>query len=133
VAALGVVGATTAFGADGRERAAATEKALEFQPRPAPASGDIGREDAPGRVSIGLPRRVNCRTVRCVKRALSQLNRAVNTLNFETFNCEALLDLTQYFGYEFDNQDGLGTFLTTALDQTEPGHPVNARALVYIC
>jgi len=66
--------------------------------------------------------------VRCLNRYLKSLARGVNkALNtFDTFfQCTSYLPITQYgdpttgtFGYVFDNNDGTGPFLTSALDIT---------------
>jgi len=129
--ALGALGGTAAFGGNERERKAASDEAFDSEPRPPPVSlartGNIGKE------ALRLPNKVNCRTLQCLNKSLSKLNKAVNNLNFVTFTCEQLMDVTQYFGYEFDNQDGSGTFLTTGLDRTEPGDTVNVRVVVDTC
>ncbi|MGH2675303.1 MAG: hypothetical protein ACRDH1_07815, partial [Actinomycetota bacterium] len=57
---------------------------LTIQPRDAPDS--IRLSNGP-RVKR-LPNNVNCRTLKCLNKALTKLNRAANALLFTTFTCE---------------------------------------------
>lgn len=51
-----------------------------------------------------------------------------NDLNFAFYNCELLVDVTQYDGYLYD-----GGFIETALDFTVPGDFVDESMVVWDC
>ena len=68
--------------------------------------------------------------VRC--RRLSCINRTLNLLLNEIYNCEAITPVTQYYGYFYDDGGG-GYFDTTALDYTESGDLADDFMIVYVC
>lgn len=101
---------------------------------PVPTAGDI---------SLNIDTRVNCGTprpgrnwpnqdaledtIRCLEDEIINVNKFMKFF----FRCAQVATITQYgedplggtSGYLFDNGDGTGTFLTTALDVTIEGDP----------
>ena len=91
----------------------------------------------------------NCRTWTCVNGHLTRLHRVqvaqgVKLANLSrtlggVLGCLAEGPITSYgdpsgtFGYAFDNNDGLGPFLTSGIDWTTSGDPVDGWALFDIC
>lgn len=94
---------------------------------------------------------VNCGTLACLNRYLTQLVKGLNkfqdqmlkfkaeaTLFRKTFNtCFRIIPVTQYgdptggtFGYAFSN-DGTNFFLTSALDVTFEGDPIGAYMMIW--
>ncbi len=60
--------------------------------------------------------------------AHNALARDFNALSNDYFNCEQLVDVTQYDGYTF-----LTDFTTTALDYTESGDTPTDSLVTYVC
>lgn len=109
---------------------------LEFESKA--IRGELqGLREAIERQSLRAP--VKCQTFKCINKLLTVLSNGVVVLSdavlallHEVVDCEQLMNVTQYFGYEYDDGFG-GTVLTTALDQTEPGDTAGARVVVYAC
>ena len=70
-----------------------------------------------------------CRTVQCFNRRLKKIGRAIHGIMFEIFNCEQYVDVTSYFGYDYNGVPAS----TSALDYTDPGTAPTDRMLVYTC
>jgi hypothetical protein len=70
-----------------------------------------------------------CFTVRCFNKQIRKLKSQVRVLRAEVFGCERLLPISQYYGYEYGGADQL----TTALDVTESGDPVDTYVVVDAC
>ncbi len=117
---LGVGG--VAIGGESAQRAPVStpppaEKA-KSQPQ---AAVDIARAAARARCKLN-----------CVKRKLNQLIGAHNALANDYYNCETLVPITSYDGYEYDDGAG-GTVITSALDFTDSGDFPDELAVVYVC
>ena len=74
--------------------------------------------------------------LRCVKRNLKRLvrkhNKLVSTFNAlatDYYQCQGTVNVTRYGGYDYNGSIGAAT----ALDFTDPGDPVDRRAVVYTC
>ena len=77
------------------------------------------------------PRRAGCK-LRCVKRKLAKLTKRFNALHTSYYNCEQLVDVTSYFGYEYGDGEG-GTVETSALDFTDEGDFADEQVVVWVC
>ena len=79
--------------------------------------------------------RVRCQSLRCINRTLTKLTKVLGAL----VDCMSLEDVSYYgdpngtFGYWFNNGDGTSDFMTTALDFTFPGDPVDATMVTWLC
>ena len=90
--------------------------------------GEVNR-----RLNRSLAARVSCQSTACINRTLTRLSASVTRLNRETFQCERLVNVTQYSGYLYSPDGGQTIFGTTALDYTEQGDPPSDRVVVYVC
>jgi hypothetical protein len=110
-----------------------------------PASGALGgsspdREpavgNAPSPISKPSARYLDSTNVRAAratsagtKQKLKKLTKRVNRLENEVYDCERLVPVTQYFGYDYNNAE----FQTTALDYTDAGDVIDDYVVVYVC
>jgi hypothetical protein len=126
VAATVLGGAAIAVGAssDSRDPAKPTAGSDPIQKKLA----EVNR-----RLNQSLAARVNCQSTGCINRTLNRLSASVRRLNRETFQCERLVNVTQYSGYRYSPDGGTTEFGTTALDYTEQGDPATDRVVVYVC
>src|SRR5262245_30083688 len=110
------IAAAVVYAAVGPDREPAATTAAEA-PKPAAKPSKLAQSSAPARKAAG----VRCRTLRCINHALTVLSR-------DAFQCERILNLTRYGGYEYT-----GGFTTTALDYTGSGDAVDKRVVIYVC
>jgi hypothetical protein len=110
-----------------------------------PVSGAVGgespdREPAVGEVPSPTSKpsaryldSTNVRAARATsagtKQKLKKLTKRVNRLENEVYDCERLVPVTQYFGYDYNNAE----FQTTALDYTDAGDVIDDYVVVYVC
>jgi hypothetical protein len=97
-------------------------EAQGLQTREKPAGSSIVQE-----VSENASKR-GCRLA-CVRKQLANLTAAFNDLSYSYWECELLVDVTQYDGYDYAN----ASFQTTALDFTEEGDFADEAMVVYDC
>lgn len=84
-----------------------------------------------------------CNTARCLNRRINQVVNAHNSLvvdfnNLASFvnNCLKVRAVSEYSGYEFTNgftPNTGSTFLTEAIDFTDPGDVIGADMVVEVC
>lgn len=127
---LGVAaGVALAAGPDRAPRAAgdgptATSSAKGSFSRVSPA--------ATARPSGGSVRRQLRQLAKAHNRLVRSHNRLVgahNQLARAFYDCEEIVPVTQYFGYDYNGNIGA----TTALDFTDPGDPVDEEVVTWIC
>jgi hypothetical protein len=81
----------------------------------------------------------NCHNFACVNKKLNKLHKQEQQTAALVNNCERVAPVTVYgdpagsFGYVFNNNDGTGTFFTSALDFTVTGDPISAFMIVDVC
>jgi hypothetical protein len=129
---IAVVAATTVLGGAAIAVGDSSDSRVPAEPTAGPDPiqrklGEVNRQ-----LNQSLAARVSCQSTSCINRTLTRLTSAVRRLNRETFQCERLVNVTQYFGYDY-SADGTTFFRTTALDYTEQGDPPSDRVVVYVC
>jgi hypothetical protein len=123
-AALALGCATVAFGGDSGTKVVAKPKA---------AAAPVEKPSAGSERFAALARRVNCRSVGCVNSQLTKLKSKVKNLEHDAFDCEQLVDLTQYYGYLYSPNNGATVQLDTGLDYTAPGVAPSNTYVIYTC
>ena len=115
-ATLALAGSSFALGAGTRERAAVPQAVDRDTPLPK-SLVQLGKA---ARV------RVRCGNIQCVNGALTAIGQAFRQLR----GCIGYMDVAQYSGYAFSNDNGGSYFQTTALDAAEPGDPATHVAIL---